>query len=272
VISINSDGESQDTNQDAPYELDSEYTVPSDHTLGPVADYLKKEKQRAQNNEGAEDGDDEHGEDYEDEDEDEDMFDGDYIIEEDNNEPGDDENGAATQEEVKEWARIQLEKLDTDIEATNNKIKDLDEKKKKAETRAADSRTRYRLEFATKKMGAHQLEKIRKQQTDAEQSIQKTNGELAKAQEKLTDLEGQRDDMEFDTVRKYNEALEKHRPRKPRKGNRHFPPEHNLDSGDDSLSDALRKQEEKENKKRKTTKEKTGRACRRCKVSFSIIL
>lgn len=180
--------------------------------------------------------------------------------------------GAVSQKEINEWARVQLEKIEADIEATKNKIKELDDKKKKAQERAADSRTRYRLAFLGKKMGAYQLEKIRKLETDAEASVKKTNDELARVQEKLIRLEEQRDDIEFDTVRKFTEAQQKLRTRKPRKlGNRHYPPEHNLDSGDDSLSEAIHNQEEKERQEREKKglgpKPKHGRACRRCKVS-----
>jgi hypothetical protein len=290
IINIDSDGENQDTNQDAPYELDSEYMVPLGHPLGPVADFVDKGKQHAQNDEGAEDGDYEDDDEYS-EDEDDEMFDGDYIFE-DSEDENVDENGAS-QEEVNEWARIQLEKIDKDIDAAQKKINDLDEKKKKAEGRAIDNRTKFRLEHAAKKLGAHQLQKIHKQQTGAEHSAAKTSTELQKAQERLASLEALRDDIEFDTVAKYNEALQKQRPKKQhaRKDNRQYPPEHNLESADDSLAEPIREQERKAREKqrkarearegKKTTKkakktneddetddEKKSRACQRCRVSF----
>lgn len=222
---------------------------------------MNKGKQRARTSSSAEDGDDEG-------DEDDEMLD--LFVPEGANGNGE---AASLQEEINEWARVQLEKIDADIEAAKKRIADLDERKTKAEARAADSRTRFRLGYAGKKMGAFQLDKIRKSQTDAEATAKKTNDELLRAQEKLLRLEELRDDVEFDTMRKFTEAKAKHRPRKPRKlGNRHYPPEHNLDSGDDSLSDAIRIQDEKERiereKKGLSPTAKAPRACRRCKVSF----
>lgn len=261
--------------------------VPLGHPLGPVADFVNKEKQREQvDDEAAGDGDYEDDDEYSEDDE---MFDGDYIIE------NDDENGAS-QEEVNEWARIQLEKIDKDIDTAQKKINDLDEKKKKAEERAIDNRTKFRLEHAAKKLGAYQLQKIHKQQTGAEHSVAKTSTELQKAQERLASLEALRDEIEFNTVWKYNEALRKQRPKKApaRKDNRQYPPEHNLESADDSLAEPIREQDRKAREKmrkarearearegKKTTKkakktneddetddEKKSRACQRCRVSF----
>lgn len=194
------------------------------------------------------------------------MLDRDYVV--------DVENGAAgSQDEITEWARGQLEKIDADIEATKQKIEELNEKKKKAETRAAESRSKHRIGYVTKKMGQHQLDKALKVATDAEASVKKTSDELLRVREKLTRLEEHREDIEMDTLRMFTEWREKHRPRRHRTlGNRHYPPEYNLDSGDDSLSDAIRAQEEKENlerlKKRLPPTRKADRACRRCKVSF----
>ncbi|KAE8550728.1 hypothetical protein EYB25_006956 [Talaromyces marneffei] len=291
VISIESesDGENLGTNQDSPFELDSEYMVPQGRGLGSVADYLSQGNQRTRDDETAEGRDDEDGDDDDDEnyeDEDDGMVDGDYIIED-----GENEAAAASKEEVNEWARVQLEKIDQDIEAASNKIKDLDRKKENTEIRAINCRTRFRLEFAAKKKGAHQLEKIHKQQTIAEKSFEKASNELQKAQDRLAELEAQRDDIEFNTVAKYNEALQKYRPKKPRTTqNRHFPPEHNLESADDSLGERLKEQERKviekarkarearEAKNRKKTKEmndtnegdeddKKSHACNRCKLA-----
>lgn len=229
--------------------------MPLGYNIAPVAAYLDKGKQQAQHSGSAEDGD-----------EDAEMLDL-YGQE------GGNEQAETLQQEINEWARVQLEKIDADIEATNRRIADLSERKAKAEARAADSRTRFRLGYVGKKMGAYQLEKIRKTQTDAEATVRKTSDDLLRVQEKLKMLEELRDNVEFDTVRKFTEAKEKHRPRKPRKlDNRHYPPEHNLDSGDDSLSDAIRVHDEKERvereKKGLATNVKAPRACRRCKVSF----
>lgn len=261
-----SDSDSHDSDQDAPYEEDSEYTVPLEGVLDPATDPGDKGKQRAQ---------DEDVEDAEDGDEDEDMADGDEDGEYEHDEEAEDISASTSvsHEEVSEWARVQLKKLDTDIQSAKNKIKEIDQKKAKAEERMADYRTRFRLCYAEKKMGAHELDKIRKQQTDAEQAVKKVENELAKAEGRLTKLEAKRHDIEYDTVRKFCEAQAKLRPRKPRNlENRHFPPEHNLDSGDDSLSDRIREQEEKEEKedaKKNKKSKKLGRACRRCRVSFS---
>lgn len=229
--------------------------MPLGHNLAPVAADTNKGKQRARNSGGAKDGD-----------EDAEMLD---IF----GQEGGNEQAVTLQQEINEWARVQLEKIDADIEATNRRIADLGERKAKAEARAADSRTRFRLGYAGKKMGAYQLEKIRKTQTDAEATVRKTSDDLLRVQGKLARLEELRDNVEFDTVRKFTEAKEKYRPRKPRKlGNRHYPPEHNLDSGDDSLSDAIRVNDEKERvereKKGLSTNAKAPRACRRCKVNF----
>lgn len=238
------------------------YTLPQGHSLAPVAAFLNKGKQRARRNEGAEDGDDEDGA-YEDDDV---MLDGSYFFQ--NN-----ENGAAgSQQEINEWASAQLEKIDADIEAVNKRIEDLDERKKKAEVRAAESRSKHRIGYISKKWGQFQLDKALKVATDAEAAVKKTEDELLRVRERLHRLKMQREDIEVDTVRLFTEARAKHRPRKKRSlTNRHFPPEHNLDSGDDSLSDAIRIQDEKETverlKKGLPPVRKADRACRRCKVS-----
>lgn len=242
----------------------AQYTLPGGHALAPVAAYLNKGKQRARSNEGAEDGDDEDGQ-YEDDDEV--MLDGTYFIEKN-------QNGAAgSQEEINEWAAAQLEKIDANIEVVSKRIEVLDERKEKAEIRAAESRSKHRMGYISKKWGQFQLDKALKVAEDAEASVKKTDDELLRVRERLTRLRMQREDIEVDTVRMFTEARAKHRPRKKRSlTNRHFPPEHNLDSGDDSLSDAIRIQDEKEAlerlKKGLPPARKADRACRRCKVSF----
>lgn len=176
------------------------------------------------------------------------------------------QEGVPTQEELEEWTRQKLEKLDKKITSAQSSIQKLNEKIATDRHAIDMKQAEYDREWAARNMGQYELSQILEAKKKIEAQLKKKETELTKAQNKLKACQDAESDLNFRPLETYlKDAKNTKRKRKTRDTSQsQNDPSYKLDEGDDSLSEKEGPEGRASSKKKRKN---AANACRRCKVS-----